>query len=160
MPDEISETSQWQVDIANDVLYRKVDPDHWDSADNTVEPAAFQDPGKNYPDLSFFVKRVVGTPDKALDLFTNFPATRNTCGLKPDEKVTPEIMFNRGYRIAEIPASEIVRLGLQFKVIGEGMVQITSSGRSVGHVDVVNGKKEAIELSESAKCLTKEETFR
>lgn len=138
------------VDRENDRLYRKVDPDQWNRETNQLEAVAFQDPGKTYTKLSFFVRRYK-TAEQVLDYFAGMTPTKDAVGC--EGRASTRQMYDRGYRIAEIAASSIAQLGLQY---------VSKENREIkptGHVDVADGQNHAVRLLRHARLLTEEEIF-
>ena len=138
------------VDIENDILYRKIDPDHWNHETNELYPTAFEDIGRPGSDLSFFVARYK-TPVQVLYYFGGQGATRRAFGI--GNRVTAERMVAGNYRIAEVRAADIQRIGLVYEVL-KGHEASTG-----GHVTVINGRHHAIRILRFARCLTEQETF-
>ncbi len=140
------------INIDEDILYRKIDPEHWATQTNSILPVAFEDPGKPYTNLSFFVKRFM-SPEQVLEYFANFSAT--VCATNTPAPVPTRTMYACGYRIAQITTKQIHDMGLSF-VPGKDGNEISSKG----HVNVADGQKHAIRFLRVCKNpLTEEDTF-
>jgi hypothetical protein len=135
----------------SDLLYRKVDPDQWDHATGKLFPTAFEDPGKPYTRLSFYVKRCVSSAEAVLARFAKFGATKRACGTTG--KPTTRRMFEVGYRIAALRASVIHDLGLEFETVDGHEIS------EDGHTNVLGGQQYAILLFSEASLLDDTETF-
>jgi hypothetical protein len=146
MPDDYSR----QIDFDNDVLLRRLDPQLWDVNQNEAFPDAFEDPGKNYKELSFYVERCVASPIELLKLSAHYSAVMKSCGTSPDPP-TVEQMLLAGYGVARVPASVIKELNLNVKP--------TSGGDEIdelGHVNVVDGRRYGIALADTASGIPHE----
>lgn len=135
------------VNRETDVLYRKVDPDHWDHDTGNLLPTAFQDP---YANLSFFVARFK-TPRDVLYFFRSKTATKQAAGIS--SSVPPDRMYRVGFTISAVLASDFQRLGLEY--IAQDGHEISQSG----HVNVRDGQHHAIQIRGVARCLTEQEIF-
>lgn len=139
----------WFVDPKRDLLYRKLDPGHWDPTARQAFPEAFQDPGKPYTRLSFYVARVVDSPAAVFRLFGRFGAVKKACGVSSPP--SPAQMCDAGYGMAELPANVIKALGLEVETI---------DGRQInerGHINVIRGQEYAILLYAEARVLERHE---
>jgi hypothetical protein len=89
----------------NDYVYRVIDPEHRD--ENGPLAIAFQDPGKDYASLSFFVERAA-TPSDALAILSQFSRAKKLCGTRGTPP-SAEQMYDHGYRVARLPAKFILK---------------------------------------------------
>ena len=145
------------VDRENDILYRKVNPDFWDTVTGNLKPMAFADPGKNYAGVSFFVKRFK-TPYEVLNFFHDIGETRRIVGIS--SSVTPTRMYEHGFRIAEIPAKRICEIETQYNIKLEYKITDGNEIDNKGHVSILNAQAFSILLFRSpTRILSREEIF-
>jgi hypothetical protein len=123
----------------DDYVYRVIDPEHRD--DNGPLAIAFQDPGTEYESLSFFVA-TVATPCSALSALARFDRAKSFCNTGNSE-LSPDQMYDVGYRVARIPASFILA-AIEATSMNEKPISIkkhkNDDCNNKGHLNLLNGR--------------------
>jgi hypothetical protein len=145
----------------DDYVYRVIDPEHRD--ENGPLAIAFEDPGKEYASLSFFVASAA--PARyALSSLARFDRAKVVCNTGNAEP-SPEQMYNHGYRVARIPASFILK-AIESTGSNARSVAIKKHGKddynNKGHLNLLNGRYYAQTLAGNSGLveLSREQTLR
>jgi hypothetical protein len=132
-----------------DVLLRLLKPNQWNLDSLAVAPEAFLD---QHEDLSFFVARLKPARD-VLKYFGSMGGIKRAYFGNTTRRSAEE-MWAKGFGVAAIRHEDVVALGLRFRRYADGF-----EVQKHGHVEVVHGKVERVELSYRAKPLTEREIF-
>jgi hypothetical protein len=133
-------------------LYRAIDPDHRVPDDLwAVYPVAFEDFGKSYESLSFFVGSKA-PPSRALVALAPYRRAKKACKLTDREPTAGE-MIAAGYTVARVSASFVLSLITESRG-GQRPITIKREGNDDyaenGHLNLHNGRFAAQRLADKA----------
>jgi hypothetical protein len=144
----------------DDVLLRVLEPEWWDESGPLA--VGFEDLGKPYESLSFFVARMA-TPMEGMAQLAIWGRAKKLCG-SGRRPPTPEEMYQRGYRVSRTPARFVLEMieatacedpGKRVRIKPEADGEI----RTDGHINLHNGKHYCQLLAAQSHLLTQDETL-
>lgn len=142
------------------MLLRVLEPEWHDEAGPLA--VGFEDRGKPYESLSFFVASMA-TPSHALSELAKYKRAKELCGTK-NRQPTPTEMYACGYRVSRTPSRLAIEMIRATAPLGaDRQVSIKREGddeiRVDGHLNLRNARFYAQTLAAESTILSWHETF-